>query len=153
MRPVFRLCLIGLAALWLASCQTAKVRPQTADPRQLNYFPKEFVDLWIGMPFADFAQVRPVAAMDSLPGSHVSYYHQNRLKHKHIQQATYQFDQQRKLYEVIIQYDKSFDIQHYLTSRYGRPNKGPEWEFVMGKDKLLMWIFDGKLCIADAKYF
>jgi hypothetical protein len=118
-----------------------------------HYLPQEIPQIYLGMSLEDFKLVKDLSEIEVDDNGYITYLTED-VEDPYIIQFIYQFDNQKILYEIIIQYKGIFDVQQYMTALYGAPNRGEEWtlESDMG-EKIKIWRFSKSFCIALAKYF
>ncbi len=105
------------------------------------------------MSLDEFTQVKDIAQMEIDENEYVSYYTET-INQAEIQEYIYQFDKNKVLYELIIEYSLDFDVNGYMIQLYGKPNNGEEWIFELTNGfKLKIWKFINNFCIANAAYF
>jgi hypothetical protein len=120
---------------------------------QKKYLPTVFSNLWLGMTLDEFKQIKDISGMEIDENEYVSYYTEP-INTPEIQEYIYQFDKNKVLYELIIEYRLDFDISSYMQELYGKPNNGEEWIFEIKEGfKLKIWKFINNFCIANAGYF
>jgi hypothetical protein len=120
---------------------------------QKKHLPKVFSNLWIGMSLDEFKQMKNLSTMEIDENEYVSYYTEI-INDNEIQECIYQFDKNKILYELIIEYRLDFDINGYMQTLYGKPNNGEEWLFEIKEGfKLKIWKFINNFCLANAGYF
>lgn len=119
---------------------------------QQKYFPKRLQDFNLGMSLDEFKQRKDISHMEIDENDYISYITED-VEDKYVLQYTYQFDKEKILYEMMIQYKNSVDVHQLMIAMYGEPNNGDEWMIDTGNITLKVWRFGKSLCIADAKYF
>jgi hypothetical protein len=122
--------------------------------RQQEYLPQEFGKLFLGMTLEQFRQMKDVSKMDVDENEFVSYYSEL-VDSNQVQEYIFQFDKNKILYEMIIEFKPEYDVNAFIRKLYGKPNNGEEWVFGNENDefKIKIWRFMNNFCVANANYF
>lgn len=133
----------------LSACKTAK----TVVKEHQKFLPSEISKLYLGMSLEDLKKQRDITKLTIDPGEFVTYVVEE-TNVVPITKFQYQFNSDKKLYEFIIFYNESLDIKSDFTNKYGKPNSGNEWLFEnIDGLSVKIWVYENRLCIADAKMF
>ena len=120
---------------------------------QKSYIPAVVSNIYIGIPLTDFKKIRAINNLSVNDGEIITYVKEEYNKDS-IPLIHYQFGHDKKLYEIIIEYDTIFHTKEKYIEKYGTPNNGKEWLITLDKTlKLKIWVYQNRLCIADSKYF
>ena len=118
-----------------------------------QYLPEYFSDLYLGMPYEEFLFIKGKLKKHLADLMSFRFELEERINRNGIRDVIYYFGKTdtKPLYELIIEYEKNFDLQKYLLQKYGNPNHGNEWRFDNGEGVIIMiWTFRNKLVIAGA---
>ncbi len=116
---------------------------------QTRYLHDYVSDLYLGMPYQEFQQLKSQARLKRSQTS-LSQYVEN-VQHGGIRSIVYQFGDKtdRPLYEISIEFEPDFDLQTYAATKYGQPNHVDEWRFNSQEGfVILVWMSHNKLTIA-----
>lgn len=120
---------------------------------QLKYLPKEVSNLYLGMKLDEFKKKKELSRIDLDEGTYVTYAIE-KYSGDNIIGIQYQFDGDKLLYEFVIEYGPETDIKKEFTAKFGVPNDGEEWKFDNKTGfNLKIWVYQNRLCIADARHF
>ncbi len=120
---------------------------------QKSFIPDVVSNVYLGMTLKQVKEARGIANMSVIENDAVTRAKEEYAKDS-ISLITYQFDKEKILYEIIIEYVTGYDALAKYKVKYGEMNNGKEWLFTLGKDmKLKIWIYQNRLCIADSKHF
>jgi hypothetical protein len=141
---------LAFFVLIVLSCSLFKPSQPTY---QKWYLPEQFGDLYLGMPYEEFVKTKDVSQMEKSEMFSFRFEHIETPEDENIKEVTYYFEDENlpenPLYELIIEYEPSFDLAGYIKEKYGPPNYEGEWRFE-GKEEfpIMVWTFDQKLVIA-----
>jgi len=141
--------ILFFSSAFLFSCsQTEKIKKG-----QKSFIPEVVSNLYIGMPLSDFKEARGIRNLSVVEGKIITIAKEEYVKDS-VSLLQYQFAGDKKLYEIIVEYVPECDAKARFKLKYGEPNNGKEWLFVISKKlKLKIWIYQNRLCIADSKQF
>lgn len=116
---------------------------------QTRYLHDYVSDLYLGMPYQEFSELKSQARLKRSQSS-LSQYIEN-VQRDGIRSIVYQFGDKaaQPLYEIIIEFEPDFKLQAYVDNKYGPPNHADEWRFNSQEGfVILVWTDDHKLNIA-----
>lgn len=121
--------------------------------KKMDYFPDILDGIHLGMTLKEFEKAKNVASMQIDLNDYVSYINEN-VEDKKINHIVYQFDRNKELYEVMLDFKLEFDLHKYMLDRFGKPNHDQEWLLESSDNyRYKIWRFGNRLCIANADYF
>ena len=138
-----------LFSLILTACRTTQ-NQSSEHSTQAKYLPDQFSKLYLGMTLKDFCKVKDVNKMTISTISSFRTEYEEQINDKTYKSVVYYLDNDNNhpLYELIIEYQSSFDLANYISTKYGNPNSGSNWIFDSGEGfKIKIWTFDYKLVI------
>jgi len=120
---------------------------------QKSFIPDVVSNVYLGMSFKQLKEARGVNNLSVTDGDAVTRVREEYTKDS-ISLITYQFDKNKILYELIIEYVPEYKALENYKIKYGELNNGKEWLFTINKNlKMKVWIYQNRLCIADSKHF
>ncbi|MCF8296524.1 MAG: hypothetical protein K9J13_03180 [Saprospiraceae bacterium] len=135
-----------IATLFLFSCSGTK----DLHSYQKKYIPKEFHNLYLGMPLKEIKKVIEFSEEDisKVMSFRLSIVEEN--KTEQIKEVTYYLDdgEDNPLYEIIIEYNDIAVRDNVVKKLYGEPNHGEEWRFETQEFPIMVWTYQSKLIIA-----
>jgi len=154
MKPLksFFICVfIFLTLIAFNACRTTSDSGKHSE--QLKYLPKEVSNLYLGMKLDEFKKKKDMSKIDLDEGTYVTYAIE-KYSGDNIIGIRYQFDGDKLLYEFIIEYSPKTDIKKEFAVKFGEPNDGEEWNFDSKAGfNIKIWVYQNRLCIADARHF
>lgn len=130
------------------------ILPQAATVGNKNYLPEEFPkELILGMPYQQFSAGTSITAPESPQNLPFRREYTITYTDKPFKSITCYFDldNDQPLYEFIIEYPETFDLEAYAADRYGKRVDSTSWvkETPYGFN-VMIWIHENKLIVAGA---
>lgn len=141
--------LAGFFFTFMLACNTASKLKKL----QTNYIPEAFSDIYIGMPMKDLKEVRGMGNLSATKKGDLTILKEEYSKDSIIL-LQYNFNKKKKLSAIIIEYSNDYEIYDVMKARLGEPNSNKAWLIMLdNKLKLLIWVQQHSLCIADNKQY
>ena len=120
---------------------------------QTSYIPDAVSDVFIGMSMKALKESRGMENLSASKKGDLTILKEE-YKKDSITLIQYNFNKKKKLSMIIIEYSDEYEIYDVLKSKLGEPNSNKAWLITLNdKFKLLIWVQQHILCIADNKQF